>query len=53
MERYRYKVNVEIAKCRICKNWIEDSKELCIVNRHHYHINCMARVNHLYKLLCV
>jgi hypothetical protein len=53
MERYRYKLNTEIAKCLICKKWIEDQRELCIVNHKHFHIICMSRINHLYKLLSV
>jgi hypothetical protein len=53
MERYRYKLTTEIARCYICKKWIENSRELCIVNRKHFHIDCMARINNLYKLLNV
>lgn len=53
MERYRYKSNYEIGQCLICKKWIEDTRELCIVNHKYFHIICMSRINNLYKLLRV
>jgi hypothetical protein len=53
MERYRYKLKTEIAQCIICKKWIDDPKDLCIVNHKHFHIGCMIRVNKLYNLLNV
>ncbi len=53
MERYRYALKTEISQCFICKKWIDDPREICIINHKHYHINCMARINELFKLLRV
>ena len=49
-----YELKCEIRCCSICGDWIEYSKTRTIINRKHYHKNCilglylqMLKVNHL------
>ena len=36
-----YEMKCEIRCCSICEEWIEYSKTLTIINRKHYHKNCL------------
>lgn len=36
-----YEMKCEIRRCSICEEWIEYSKTRTIINRKHYHKNCL------------
>ena len=40
-ETEEYEIKCEIRCCSICSNWIDYPKTLVIINRKHYHKNCL------------